>query len=980
MSLGFRQVRLFISSTFRDMNVERDYLVRLIFPRLADYCAKRRLEFVPIDLRWGIPEEDSRNGLVLSACLDEVDNSRPFFIGILGSRYGWQPEESDLNSLNSSLSEIRQWLCEKVALRRSITEMEIEYAALRNMDSPYAAFFIRDDTVDVPEEFCEPAGSDAEKKLKALKKRICEQDRYPVNVYTTPDKLGDMIYRCVVEMIEKEYPETSNDEIDSVLGTHRYTLEANSHSFISTDGIFQLVDGHIQKNTGIIFIGGYNGTEILHTLPVLIKYLDNKYDNVFYFDFNSIPTDSLPMEAFLKWTEYAFYPPLVGEWWYLGIDNCSLLSIEEASELVEWINSRKVGAHIAVSASKNSPIYDAMSWNVPSFGIININPMNEEDRELFIDNYTRFYGKRLTKEQIKKLSTQKHASLAPYLQLVCQELVNHGDFDTLGNRIDFFSEKLDNGFIMLPLIGETKKILAPHKLLPAFAKATTVISIIDGGISENDIIKICDISQAEWSTVKPYVMRFCTRSGSNIDLIYPGWNMQVLHTWDTPFRCAIAYRIARFYIERCIGEHPYRAAFTKLLAPLFNFMLLPYDDAGLEDKFDDLFDDVHAICISPDIAKLIPNSQFLPLWKLLSRNHKHPLMINTPPKKWHGKHPDELNHREAIVYYQRLADIADGIGQMKEASWAHEMVAKYKSLCGDEDDALSNALAKLSLGKSKEALDILDKFEKAIKKRGFLGFGGDYKCSASTLLRFAIIRAKTYISVSQYKKAAESLVEGLKKFSPAEESHEILQIEAVGLLRYVFVEGALDKKYLEFSKINEQMLYKLPVDSYARCLYNKSNMLISYRGGRYKDAEVYAEIYEKRVKFSLGAGITNWPVFITTLESTEHLQSRIFHDYMFTLSYGKHNENILSTSGRIGHLPPLAFERRLPNDVKPEETDLDYRRHLVEEAEAFTKRIIYIEEKMYLENGMNMPDSQRSERMAKVKEYAGSLGVNYPFS
>ncbi|WP_081800221.1 DUF4062 domain-containing protein [Bacteroides faecichinchillae] len=86
---SFRRIKLFLSSTFCDMNTERDYLVTYIFPRIHQYCATRFLEFIPIDLRWGIPEEESRNGLVLTTCLEEVDNSRPFFIGLLGSRYGW---------------------------------------------------------------------------------------------------------------------------------------------------------------------------------------------------------------------------------------------------------------------------------------------------------------------------------------------------------------------------------------------------------------------------------------------------------------------------------------------------------------------------------------------------------------------------------------------------------------------------------------------------------------------------------------------------------------------------------------------------------------------------------------------------------------------------------------------------------------------------------------------------------------------------
>ena len=36
-----RTIRVFISSTFRDMNAERDYLINIIFPQVEQYCNQR---------------------------------------------------------------------------------------------------------------------------------------------------------------------------------------------------------------------------------------------------------------------------------------------------------------------------------------------------------------------------------------------------------------------------------------------------------------------------------------------------------------------------------------------------------------------------------------------------------------------------------------------------------------------------------------------------------------------------------------------------------------------------------------------------------------------------------------------------------------------------------------------------------------------------------------------------------------------------
>ena len=46
MSVSWKPVYVFISSTFNDMHAERDYLVKQVFPRLHDWCERRKLRLV----------------------------------------------------------------------------------------------------------------------------------------------------------------------------------------------------------------------------------------------------------------------------------------------------------------------------------------------------------------------------------------------------------------------------------------------------------------------------------------------------------------------------------------------------------------------------------------------------------------------------------------------------------------------------------------------------------------------------------------------------------------------------------------------------------------------------------------------------------------------------------------------------------------------------------------------------------------------
>src|SRR5262245_26852395 len=49
-----RLLRLFLSSTFRDMQAERDILTRLVLPRQRAALAARNAALQEVDLRWGV--------------------------------------------------------------------------------------------------------------------------------------------------------------------------------------------------------------------------------------------------------------------------------------------------------------------------------------------------------------------------------------------------------------------------------------------------------------------------------------------------------------------------------------------------------------------------------------------------------------------------------------------------------------------------------------------------------------------------------------------------------------------------------------------------------------------------------------------------------------------------------------------------------------------------------------------------------------
>ncbi len=93
MTTTWKTVRVFISSTFRDMQAERDHLVRFVFPRLREQLLPRRIHLVDVDLRWGVTTEQDGS----EVCRKIITECRPRVLCMLGGRYGTIPEAKELS-------------------------------------------------------------------------------------------------------------------------------------------------------------------------------------------------------------------------------------------------------------------------------------------------------------------------------------------------------------------------------------------------------------------------------------------------------------------------------------------------------------------------------------------------------------------------------------------------------------------------------------------------------------------------------------------------------------------------------------------------------------------------------------------------------------------------------------------------------------------------------------------------------------------
>ncbi|PIK50950.1 putative telomerase protein component 1 [Apostichopus japonicus] len=177
---GWKTVRVFVSSTFRDFHAERELLVKEVFPDLRAWCAKRRLHLVDCDLRWGVPKDTTTEN-TLRTCLGELDrcyaDNHAFsfehdkdleeFKQTEPERCGWIP---GLSEVPRGLVKDYRWI-----FGLSVTEMEIMHGAYRK-DNPNSLFAIRDESFleTLPESYkkdfvdINPIASEKTKMLKEM--------------------------------------------------------------------------------------------------------------------------------------------------------------------------------------------------------------------------------------------------------------------------------------------------------------------------------------------------------------------------------------------------------------------------------------------------------------------------------------------------------------------------------------------------------------------------------------------------------------------------------------------------------------------------------------------------------------------------------------------------------------------------------------------------------------------------------------------
>jgi len=459
-----RVIRVFISSTFSDMRAERDELVKHVFPVLRKKAEEHGVAWSEVDLRWGITDEQTAEGRVMSICLTEIEECRPFFISILGERYGWIPDQFE-----DRLLETYPWLVDFKG--KSVTELEILHGALRDrIENGHIFFYLRDP------KYIQSLANKAAKTdfvtedqnqhahLRDLKRRIRESPYKVHENFIDPVDLGRLVLEDMSGIIEQLYPlDEKPDPVAKEAMEHEAFVMNRAYGYVERPGIFDEIDRHVDGAGPPLVITGESGSGKSALLANWAqRYIEGHTGSVLLWHFIGASPSSTDWTAMVKrlMTEGSRR---------LGIPEEDAL--DDPSKLrgafITWLHKAAAKGRLVILVDAVNQLEDFdrapdLAWlpvvlphNIRlvisalpgrsldeakgrDWTILEVYPLSYTERLQVIDKYLTMFGKNLLQDIKNQIAASEQSANPLYLKTLLEEIRVHGDHATLLDRIRYY--------------------------------------------------------------------------------------------------------------------------------------------------------------------------------------------------------------------------------------------------------------------------------------------------------------------------------------------------------------------------------------------------------------------------------------------------------------------------------------------------------------------------------------------------------------
>lgn len=244
---------IFVSSTFGDMQAERDVIRQRVLPRLQRVAAKYGESVRIVDLRWGVNTtsmtEEQATEKIMDVCFEQIDKCDGRMLCLLGNRYGWVP--------NYDHKKISERYGINLQSKVSATELEIQYGILQRSNPQNAIVFIRDQIEALPDEikdmYCDDNPCLATLKTQLLTSPYCLCRNYSLKYQNDKlcglDAFEEMVFTSLYDYVTAEF---DDDDTDQYIKTKNYFdahIDAEAQDYYELPGLEEVTKHFFSSNT-----------------------------------------------------------------------------------------------------------------------------------------------------------------------------------------------------------------------------------------------------------------------------------------------------------------------------------------------------------------------------------------------------------------------------------------------------------------------------------------------------------------------------------------------------------------------------------------------------------------------------------------------------------------------------------------------------------------------------------------------------------
>ena len=515
-----------------------------MFKSIQAEVASRGITIHLLDLRWGITEDDARSSKVLQICLDEICSSRPYFIGLVGNRYGYCPTPNDIGVAAGSYP----WLLGNEYTGLSITEMEMQYGVLRNKEEMNAFFYIKEGGQNT-----DPIEAE---KLRRLIDDIKGQKRYPWSHYKDATTLTKMVHDDFMQMIDRRFSEKVSLDIVNEMAEQqmRSYLMDDYQPMAEADKVFEafirqdehtslLLTGFPGEGKSSLLTHWSEMTEGDHGLTTVFHHVGS---NVYQREQTNIcrslhrkclramgklddregrdsgladkiknPLAWLSDSTLSNLEEIEADRDLSTDfrqlWRFMGaqpgrfvcfIDDFEKIDSQNVS-FGQMLEDKPDNVHLVITASMGEEVADELEELTDE--TISIPPFAENELRGFVRGYLAQYSKKLSPAQEDAIAECGLMAFSPaILKAFLDQLVAYGSFESLDKFMADYLCAKDVGEFYCHFLDN----LSERYGFDCLACALLLMTYTDQGMTEDEIMAFANLNHLQWSRLKTDIRMF----------------------------------------------------------------------------------------------------------------------------------------------------------------------------------------------------------------------------------------------------------------------------------------------------------------------------------------------------------------------------------------------------------------------------------------------------------------------------------------